>query len=131
MVELKILSGKQAGATTVARRFPFQVGRAPDSGLRLDDDGVFDRHFRILLKPGEGFLIAGEPSAVTALNHQPLSQPARLRSGDAIQAGSVTFNFALSPARQRSLRLREISVWLILALLCLAQVAVIYKLLET
>ena len=130
MVELKILSGKQAGASVVARRFPFYVGRAADSGLRLEDEGVFERHFRILLKPAEGFLVAGEPNAVTAVNNQPVAE-ARLRAGDTIQAGSVSLAFALSPARQRSLRLREISVWLILALLCLAEVAVIYWLLET
>ena len=39
MIELKILSGKQAGATAVARRFPFLVGRAPDSAVRLEDEG--------------------------------------------------------------------------------------------
>lgn len=129
MVELRILSGKQAGATAVARRFPFHVGRAPDSGLRLEDEGVFERHFQIILKPADGFLLAGAPDAVTALNHQPVTQ-ARLHSGDTIQAGSVALAFALSPAAQRSLRVREVMVWLVLALLCLAQVAVIYWLLE-
>lgn len=130
MIELSILSGKQAGASVVARRFPFYVGRAADAGLRLDDEAVFDRHFRIFLKPSEGFLIAGEPNAVTAVNNQPIAE-ARLRSGDTIQAGSVSLTFALSPTRQRSLRPREIFVWVMLALLCLVQVAVIYWLLET
>ena len=113
----------------VARRFPFRVGRAADSGLRLEDEGVFDRHFRILLKPVEGFFMAGEPNAVTAVNHQTTSE-IRLRSGDTIQAGSVAMTFSLSPARQHSLRFREILVWVMLGVLCLAQVAVIYWLLE-
>lgn len=129
MVELKILSGKQAGASVVARRFPFSVGRAADSGLRLEAEGVFDRHFRIQLKPGTGFVLASEPNAVTAVNNQPIGET-RLRSGDTIQAGSVSISFALSPAPQRSLRWREIFVWLMLALLCLVQVATIYWLLE-
>jgi len=138
VIELRILSGKQAGASVVARRFPFQVGRAPESGLRLEDEGVFEHHFKILFKPGDGFLVASEPNAVTAVNNQPvthrsadsLSASARLRSGDTIQAGSASIGFALSPMRQRGLRLRETLVWTFLALLSPAQVAVIYWLLD-
>jgi predicted component of type VI protein secretion system len=129
VIELRILSGKQAGATVVARRFPLLVGRAWDSGLRLEDEGVFDRHFRIVLKDGT-FIASTEPNAVTAINNQPIAE-APIRSGDTIQAGSVALGFSLSPVRQRSLRFRESVVWLMLAALCLAQVAVIYWLLGT
>ena len=129
MVELKVFSGKQAGASVVARRFPFRVGRAAESGLRLEDEGVFDRHFSIRLISKDGFFLASEPPAVTAVNNQPVSE-ARLRSGDVIQAGSAALTFSLSPMRQRSLRPREVFVWLMLGLLCLAQVAVIYWLLD-
>jgi predicted component of type VI protein secretion system len=129
VIELRILSGKQAGATVAARRFPFQVGRAPDSGLRLEDDGVFERHFRIVFKRGDGFLIASEPNAVTAINNRPATE-ARLRSGDTIQAGSVSIGFSLSPMRQHSLRVREAFVWAMLAMLCFAQVGIIYWLLD-
>ena len=129
MIELRILSGKQAGAIVVARRFPFLVGRASDSGLRLDDEGVFDRHFRIEFQPREGFLLVGEPNAVTAVNNQTTSR-IRLRSGDIIYTGSVTMSFGLRPPEQRSLRIREAVVWIMLAFLCLGQVAVIYWLLQ-
>jgi predicted component of type VI protein secretion system len=128
VIELKILSGKQAGATVVARRFPFQVGRAADSGLRLEDEGVFDRHFRIALKQAT-FVVSSEPNAVTAVNNQPITE-SPVRSGDTIQAGSVSLGFSLSPARQRSLRFRESLVWFMLGVLCLAQVGVIYWLLD-
>jgi pSer/pThr/pTyr-binding forkhead associated (FHA) protein len=127
VIELRILSGKQAGASVVARRFPFLVGRSADSGLRLEDEGVFDRHFRIVLNAST-FSVASEPNAVTAINNQPITE-APIRSGDTIQAGSVAVGFSLSPVRQRSLRFRESVVWLMLAGLCLAQVAVIYWLL--
>src|SRR5256885_12758222 len=53
-----------------------------------------------------------------------------LRSGDIIQAGSASIGFALSPMRQRGLRVRETLVWTFLAMLSLAQVAVIYWLLD-
>ena len=112
----------------VARRFPFRVGRGSDAGLRLEDEGVFDRHFRIALN-GVTFFVASEPNAVTAINNQPITE-APVRSGDTIQAGSVSLGFSLSPVRQRSLRFRESLVWFALALLCLAQVAVIYWLLD-
>ena len=128
MIELKILSGKQAGANVAARRFPFLVGRAPDAGLRLEDQGVFDRHFRINLKDAT-FFVASEPNAVTAINNQPITE-APIRSGDTIQAGSVSLGFSLSPAPQRSLRFRESLVWFTLGGLFLAQVGVIYWLLE-
>lgn len=113
----------------VARRFPFQVGRAADSDLRLEDEGIFERHFKILFKKGDGFILSKEPNAVTAINNQTTTE-ARLKSGDTIQAGSVSIGFALSPMRQRGLRLRETFVWTMLAVLCLAQIVVIYRLLE-
>jgi len=129
VVELRVLSGKQAGANVVARRFPFLVGRAPDAGLRLEDEGVFDRHFTLHFKAPEGFLIRSEANAVTAVNNQTAAER-RLHSGDVISAGSATIAFALSPMRQGNLRFREAIVWFMLALLCLVQVAVIYWLLD-
>lgn len=129
MVELRILSGKQAGASVVARRFPFLVGRAADAGLRLEDEGVFDRHFNIQFRAGEGFILLGEPDAVTAVNNQTTKET-RLRSGDVIHAGSATIGFALSPMTQRTLRFREAFVWVMLVVLCLLQVVIIYKLLD-
>jgi hypothetical protein len=129
VVELRVLSGKQAGSSVVARRFPFTVGRAADAGLRLEDEGVFDRHFTLRFSPSEGILLRSEAQAVTAVNNQPAAE-ARLHSGDVISAGSASIAFALSPMRQRSLRLREGFVWFMLGALCLVQVAVIYWLLE-
>jgi pSer/pThr/pTyr-binding forkhead associated (FHA) protein len=129
VVELKVLSGKQAGANVVARRFPFHVGRAADSALRLEDDGVFERHFSIQLKSKDGFFLTSDPPAVSAVNNQPVTE-ARLRSGDVIQAGSASLTFSLSPMRQHALRPRELFVWVILGVLCLFQIAVIYWLLE-
>ena len=129
MVELRVLSGKQAGASVVARRFPFLVGRAPDAGLRLEDEGVFDRHFTLHFSTSDGFALRSEGQAVTAVNNQPAAE-ARLRSGDVINAGSASISFALSPMRQRGLHLREGFVWFMLGALCLVQVAVIYWLLD-
>ncbi len=35
MIQLSILSGKKAGTQTVARRFPFRIGRAAENELQL------------------------------------------------------------------------------------------------
>lgn len=113
----------------VARRFPFLVGRAANAGLRLEEEGVFDKHFSIHFKPPDGFLLFTQPNAVTAVNNQPVTE-LRLHSGDVIHAGSASIAFALAPMRQRSLRFREALVWFMLALLCLVQVATIYWLLN-
>ena len=129
MVELSILSGKQAGASVAARRFPFLVGRAADSGLRLDDEGVFDRHFAIRMEPPEGFVLVVQPQAYVGVNGQT-AQQTRLKSGDVISAGSVKISFALSAAPQRDLRFREALVWFGLAFLCIAQVVLVYLLVD-
>ena len=55
MVQLQILSGKQAGALWVARRFPVHVGRAADNDLQLEEDGVWDEHLQLDFDPAEGF----------------------------------------------------------------------------
>ena len=129
MVELSILSGKQAGSTAVARRFPFRVGRASQADLRLDDEGIFDRHFELRLQKSEGFALVVQPDAYAAVNGQS-TQHKILKAGDVISAGSVRLGFALAPAAPRSLRLREGLVWTGLALLCLAQIAIIYLLID-
>jgi pSer/pThr/pTyr-binding forkhead associated (FHA) protein len=129
VVELNILSGKQAGASIVARRFPFLVGRSADSGLRLDDEGVFDRHFAIRLEAQDGFVLAVQPQAYVGVNGQT-AQQTRLKSGDLISVGSVKMGFALSVAPQRDLRFREALMWAGLVFLCIAQVALVYLLMD-
>lgn len=129
MVQLDILAGKKAGTSIVARRFPFQVGRAPDSGLPLDDSGVWERHLTFNLHRGASVVLNVQPEALATLNGSP-TQTAALKSGDLIEFGAAKVRFSLSPARQRSQRWREIALWLGLGLVFAAQVAIIYLLLE-
>jgi hypothetical protein len=129
VIELNILSGKQAGNSIVARRFPFWVGRSADANLRLDDEGVFDRHFEVRLEPPQGFVLAVQPQAYVAINGQT-AQNAVLKSGDVISAGSVKMSFGLAATPQRDLRFREALTWIGLALLSISQVALVYLLIE-
>lgn len=129
MVELKILSGKQAGASVVARRFPFSIGRSAEADLRLQDEGIFERHLELRLERPEGVVLAVHPDAYAAVNGQTAQQTS-LRSGDIISAGSVKLALALSAAPQYSLRFREALVWIGIGLVSIAEVALIYLLLE-
>jgi pSer/pThr/pTyr-binding forkhead associated (FHA) protein len=116
MVQFKLLSGKMAGTTFVARHFPWQIGRAPEADCRLEEPGVWDRHLVIDLKPAEGFTLVVQPNACVILNGQP-AQDVVLRNGDLIEIGSLKLQFELTPNRQRSSRGRECFTWLTVALI--------------
>lgn len=110
MVQFRILSGHQAGVEQTTRRFPFSIGRAAGNDLRLDDDGVWDRHASLLFDPVEGFILRAESDALLSINHQPV-RSARLRNGDHIQIGAATLQFWLAPLSPRPQRWREWLVW--------------------
>jgi Inner membrane component of T3SS, cytoplasmic domain len=124
MVQLRILSGPMAGGLRVVRRFPFHVGRAADNELSLDAAGIWDYHFVLDLRRDEGFTLRTLDEAFAAVNDQPQTS-ARLRNGDIISFGSAKIQFWLAPTRQRGLRLRELFVWTLLALVTLGQCALI------
>ena len=125
MVQLKILSGKMAGSSFGARRFPVRVGRSPKADLRLEDEGVWDRHLRLEFNRNEGVVLHAEPNALAAVNGHPLDS-APLRNGDVIQVGSATLQFWLAEARQSALGIREALTWLGIVAICLGQIALIY-----
>ena len=125
VVYFQILNGKTAGTSWTARRLPVRIGRAPGSDLCLDDPGVWDEHLEVALGPEDSFEVSVCGSALALLNGTPMRK-AVLRSGDVLHLGATELRFGLSPAAQRSLRLRELLTWLALVALCLGQVALIY-----
>ena len=92
--------------------------------MRLDDPGVWDSHLTLGFQKMEGFTLATAPDAFAAVNEQTQAS-ARLRNGDIISFGSAKIQFWLAPARMRGLRAREIFVWLLLAAVTAAQIALI------
>jgi pSer/pThr/pTyr-binding forkhead associated (FHA) protein len=128
MVQLRILSDSQADGFHAIRRFPFHVGRASDNDLCLAAPGIWDYHFVLELRPKEGFMIQTFDQALAAINDQPQTS-GRLRNGDIISFGSVKVQFWLSAPVQRSLRFREILVWILLLLVTLGQIGILYYLL--
>ena len=130
MVQLNVLSGKKAGSQALARRFPFRVGRAAQNDLQLDDAGIWDSHLTLELhRANKRFVLAVAPNAIAAVNDQPI-ESTPLRNGDIISLGSVKIQFWLGPVGQRGLRLRELFVWILLALVVFSQFILIYWLLK-
>ncbi len=115
MVQLNVLSGKLAGRIVRARRFPFRVGRAAASDLRLESDGVWDQHLTLDCRLADGFVVDSGSDALTRLNGERV-QRATLRNGDILEIGCEKVQFWLSAPRQRGLALRECLTWLGLVL---------------
>ena len=128
MVQIQILSGKQAGTEFTARKFPILIGRSSAADLMVTEAGVWENHFKIYFLP-DGFTLRAQPNALVAINDQVIEESV-LRNGDLISIGSLKLRFGLSPVRQRSLVLREVLTWVALVLLCAIQLALIYALLD-
>ena len=129
MVQISVLSGKTAGSIHVARRFPFRIGRAAGNELQMDDEGVWDHHLVLEVQKTEGFTVKTVSDAFVAINEQPQTY-ARLRNGDILSFGSAKIQFWLAAPHQRGLRLRELSLWLLLAAITAFQIFLIYQLLK-
>jgi len=129
MVQFRILSGKKAGVTWVARRFPVRIGRAPGADLRVEEDGVWDQHLLLQLKPRTGFLLTKQHNALASVNGQPIEQTV-LRNGDLIQIGSLKLEFLLADTRQSGLGLREVVTWTGILGISLAQLVLLYWLIK-
>jgi pSer/pThr/pTyr-binding forkhead associated (FHA) protein len=125
MVQLNILSGKKKGTQTVARRFPFHIGRAPGNELQLEDDGVWDQHLTLEFQKQEGFELTTSTNALTNVNGEPV-QSKILRNGDQITVGSVKIQFWLAAARQRSLLAREFFAWALIVVVTTIQLVLVY-----
>jgi pSer/pThr/pTyr-binding forkhead associated (FHA) protein len=125
MVQLNILSGKTAGSVFTARRFPFSIGRAAGVDLRLEEDGVWDRHAQLRLDNRQGFVIEAQTEALLSVNGEPCPG-AVLRNGDTLELGSAKARFWLTPVPQRRLAPKEALVWFTIAAVSLGQVALIY-----
>ncbi len=125
MVQLKFLTGKQAGSVQVVRRFPCLVGRNPASDVRAEELGVWDQHFQIDLDASRGFVLKAQADALVCVNGQRIEE-VFLKNGDLIEIGALKTQFWLNPTRQRSLTVREFLTWAALAILSVSQVGLVY-----
>jgi pSer/pThr/pTyr-binding forkhead associated (FHA) protein len=129
MIQFKILSGKQAGHIVVARRFPFQLGRATTADLSLSEPGVWERHASLRCLPDEGFSLDAEGDALVVVNGATVKNVI-LRNGDVVDLGGAKIQFWLSDVRSRNQRLRAGLVWAGLLLFLCFQLALIARFLR-
>lgn len=94
-------------------------------GLRLQEAGVWDRHAELSLQGGEGFLIRSFGEALLVVNGEAVAR-ARLRGGDLIEVGAARLRFGFTETHQRVFRIRELSSWIAIGLLCLVQLILVY-----
>ena len=118
-----------AGDNLVVRHFPFCIGRAAGNDYCLEDDGVWEQHLTLDFQKGEGFTLQTVSDAFVAINEQPQTF-ARLRNGDIISFGSAKIQFWLSPVEKKSLRLREVGVWLLIAAVTVGQAFLLLRVLR-
>ncbi len=128
MVQFNLLSGKKAGTSLVARHSPVRIGRSPGADVCVQEEGVWDDHLEVTLTR-DGFMLKTLEGALTALNGEPVYQ-AMLRNGDTIEIGAARIQFWLSETRQARLGFREGLTWIGIAAISLAQVALVYYLLN-
>jgi predicted component of type VI protein secretion system len=130
LIQLSFLTGKMAGGHCDVRHFPFAIGRSSTCDFRIEEEGVWEQHLRILVHATNGFLLSVQPDAIAAVNGQ-LVREAVLRNGDIVSMGGSQFRFLLGPTSQRGFKWREYATWLALGALCLGQVALIYWLMSS
>jgi hypothetical protein len=130
MIQLNILSGNKAGTSCGARRFPVRIGRASNADLRFEETGIWDQHLQLDLVAGEGFVVTAQANALVTISGLP-TQRAVLRNGDILELGAVRIQFWLARTRQAGLTVREWLTWACIAAICLAQVGLVYWLLQS
>jgi pSer/pThr/pTyr-binding forkhead associated (FHA) protein len=126
VIQIDVLHGTKAGTQWVARRFPFGIGREKHAALSLTDDGVWEAHAVLTVRPGDGCYLAARPEPVSVVNGHRVTEPVRLANGDIIDLGSARLRFGLAPTQLSSMAWRETLVWCALVLLFLGQIALIY-----
>ena len=128
MVQVELLAGRKSTSSLVFPRFPVRVGRAPNCQLQLVDDGVWDDHALISLRPREGFFIAATSGGTVLINGESVHQ-GHLANGDIVTIGAAQFRFGFTAPPPKAMWPRELLTWAGLAGLCASQGLLIYWLL--
>ena len=128
MIQLHILSGRQADSDIVVRHFPFIIGRGT-ADLPMDDGGVWEQHLQIDFQRGEGFTFASNSKASVMINGEPVAA-GLLRNGDLVELGTARLRVWLTRSEQQSLGWREMMIWSSLLALLVVQGVLIWWLLR-
>jgi hypothetical protein len=100
MLYLSLGSDSVAGTDTVARHFPFRIGRSEVASLRLERAGIWEQHVELNL--GNGCVtIASCDQAPVRINGCQMTEPCIVHCGDLLELGSVKIIVGLSSADRR------------------------------
>lgn len=113
MIELIVINDRNPGRRFQSDAAPVRLGRRVDLEVSLPDPGVWDLHAEIGLNPEGWFCLRGLGQALVTVNQHTV-QEHRLRSGDVLGIGSVKLQFTLRNSWQRSLKARELGVWMLI-----------------
>jgi len=121
MVELMVLTGPQTGVRLVVPSLPASVGRGREMGVQLTGSGVWDRHFDLLATPDGrvGVRVIGDARVV--IDSVSVTERS-LRNGEVLEVGGIQVRFLIDEVPQRSLAVREASVWLLALLILVLQI---------
>jgi hypothetical protein len=90
---------------------------------------VWEKHFEISLRRGEGCFGSAQPAALVLMNEEKI-ETGKLQHGDLIELGSIRLRFWLASRDQKALRAREALVWFSMVALLAVQTALIWLLLR-
>jgi pSer/pThr/pTyr-binding forkhead associated (FHA) protein len=113
------------GAVTSIGTYPFRIGRGPGDQLRIQAPGVWEGHCTLEWRGADGIHLVGSPEAITAVNGQTVKE-IKVRNGDLLDIGGARLMLSVRPAPQRTFRLLEILVWLVLAGIGLTQLFLMF-----
>lgn len=126
MLQLTILAGKTAPATVRLRGTSACIGRGPAHDICMDDDGVWEKHLRIMLEPNLQFLARCRPETHMVINGQTVNE-SPLRNGDIIELGAAKLRFGFAETNLRRHATREAATWMLIVLVLLLQIGLIYS----
>ncbi len=87
---ITVLTGSAAGQLFKVAKGNLVLGRAPNAGIRLDDDGISRNHARLRLETGRTWIEDIQSRNGTFVNGERIGVPVELADGDKIQIGRGT-----------------------------------------
>ena len=87
---LTVLTGSAAGQLYRCSKAAVELGRAPDSDIKIDDDGVSRRHARIRADTGRAWVSDLDSRNGTFVNGERITGEVELHDGDKLQVGRGT-----------------------------------------
>ncbi|MBQ6108059.1 MAG: FHA domain-containing protein [Thermoguttaceae bacterium] len=95
-VKLVVASGSHQGQVIEVKREIFEIGKSPRCQLNPGGPGIGRHHCAIFRKEGFAAVKPLDPVEKTILNGTAITKPMKLRNGDKLQVGSMTFEIQLT-----------------------------------